>query len=199
MFHWRASLPALGVRALGHVAVVRFDRGEILLKPGEILEFPASGQTRKHMINAEKELPLGEIHDERQNVVFPALELLMLALMEVVNSHVDFRAAGHPARQLLAQEKVGMIAKAFRPFDTIVIGEREKVHPPPVERRIYFIWVAIALTAEVFDKRGSARAGVVRVDVHIALHDYSCREWVLRADDTPAKILKMQGVIVLGT
>jgi hypothetical protein len=33
------------------------------------------------------------------------------------------------------------------------------------------------------------------VDVHIALHDYECSDASLRADDTPAKVLKMQGVI----
>ncbi len=74
------------------------------------------------MVNAEEELPLRQIHDERQNVVFPALELLVLALMEVVNSDVDFRTAGHPARQLLAQEKVGMAAKGLGTLDAIVIG-----------------------------------------------------------------------------
>jgi hypothetical protein len=60
------------------------------------------------MIDAEKNLSLREVHNERRYVRLPALELLVLALMEVVNSDVDFGTAGHPARQLLAEEKIRM-------------------------------------------------------------------------------------------
>ena len=52
----------------------------------------------------------------------------MLALMEVVDANVDFRTAGHPAGQLLAQEEIGMLPQLFRPFNRIVVGEREKIH-----------------------------------------------------------------------
>ena len=57
------------------------------------------------MVDAEKQPALAEVHQQRHQIV-PALQKLsVLALMEVVDADVDFRTAGHPARQLLTEEE----------------------------------------------------------------------------------------------
>ena len=50
-------------------------------------------------------------------IVAPLLELRVLALGDVVDADVNFRAAGHPAGQLFAQEKIrdaGAVVRRLR-------------------------------------------------------------------------------------
>ena len=77
------------------------------------------------MVDAEEELPLGEIHQQRNQIVAPLLELDVLALMEIVDANMDFRTAGHPARQLLAQEKIRIVPHLLCALGRIMIGKRE--------------------------------------------------------------------------
>jgi hypothetical protein len=96
-----------------HVAVPGFDRREIPLEPAEVLDFAPAGQARKHVVDGEEELSLGEIHQQCRQVVASLLELNMLPLMEIVDSYMDFRTAGHAARQLLAKEKFRIPSQLF--------------------------------------------------------------------------------------
>ena len=74
------------------------------------------------MVDAEKNPALGEIHQQRDQIVAPLQELRVLALMEVVNSNMDFRTAGHPARQLLAQEEIRLAPQLLGALDRVVVG-----------------------------------------------------------------------------
>ncbi len=65
------------------------------------------------MIDAEEQPALAEIHQQRNQIVPALQELSVLALMEVVNADMDFRTAGHPARQLLTEEKSRQMAQLF--------------------------------------------------------------------------------------
>jgi len=47
------------------------------------------------VIDAEEEAALGEIHEKRDKIVAALLQLLVLAIGDVVNADVDFGAAGH--------------------------------------------------------------------------------------------------------
>ena len=76
--------------------------------------------------------------------------------MEVVDANVDFRTAGHPARQLLAQEEIRVTPQPLRPFDRVVIGQGEQIHAAPLELGVNLARIAIALTTELADKGGSA-------------------------------------------
>ena len=67
------------------------------------------------MVDAEEESALGEVHQQRDQIVAPLQELRVLALMEVVNANMDFRTAGHPARQLLAEEEIRWCLKYSEP------------------------------------------------------------------------------------
>jgi hypothetical protein len=116
----------------------------------------------------------------------------MLALMEVIHTDVDFRTAGHPAGELLAEEKIGMSPKLFRALNGVVIGESEEVHSPAAQNRIDFARIAITLTADTAQNGSGARAGKVRVDMHIALHVFHSKFTGLLTDEWIANTLKIQ-------
>ena len=118
----------------------------------------------------------------------------MLALMEVIDSDMDLRATGHPASQLLAEEKIGMAAQVFRTLDAIVIGEREKIHAPVAQAIVNLQRIAITLPTESGHNRSGARSGKIRVDMHIALHDLHSKSTALQKDDNQANVLKTKAL-----
>ena len=83
------------IRAFEHVTVARFNRGEIFLEPGEVFPFAAASNGGENVIDAEEEAALGEIHQERNEIVAALLQLQVLAVGDVVHADVDFRAARH--------------------------------------------------------------------------------------------------------
>jgi len=83
------------IGAFEHVAVARFDGGKIFLEPGKVFALAASGDGRENVIDAEEEAALGEIHQERDEIVATLLQLLVLTVGDVVHADVDFGAAGH--------------------------------------------------------------------------------------------------------
>ena len=106
------------------------------------------------MIDAEEEAALGEIHEERDEIVAALLQLDVLAVGDVVHADVDFGAAGHFAGELFADEKIGMLAQLFGAFDGIVIGESEEIHAAAVQQGINFVRIAITFAAKFSDKGG---------------------------------------------
>jgi hypothetical protein len=112
----------------------------------------------------------------------------MLALVEIVNADMDFRAAGHAAGQFLAQEESGMLPKFFCAFDRVVVCQREQIHVPALESCVHLLGIAITLSAKLTDKGGRTGSRKVRVDMHIALHDFHSKLTALRTDDFQAKV-----------
>lgn len=144
------------------------------------------------MIDAKENPAFGKIHQQRDEIVPSLLELNVLALMEVVNTNVNFRAARHPARQLLAEEESGPASQLFGTVDRIVIREREEIHASPLQQGVHLFRIAIAFAAEVARERSRARAREITVDVHVAFHNYKCTSNVLLTCDNRAKLLKSQ-------
>jgi hypothetical protein len=105
------------------------------------------------MIDAEEQSALGEIHQQRHQIVAPLLQLAVLPLADVVYSDMHFRAAGHTASQLFTQEKVGVPPQFLRPFDGIVVRKREQAHPAALELFVDFFGIAITLAAKMSGKR----------------------------------------------
>lgn len=81
----------------------------------------------------------------------------MLALMEVVYANMDFGTAGHPARQLLAQEESGTPPQRFGPFDFIVIRKGEQAHTTALEAFVDCFRIAVTFAAN-FSKESGASA-----------------------------------------
>ncbi len=132
--------------------------------------------------------PLGEVHQKRNQVVAPLLHLRVLAFVKVINADVDLRAAGHAARQFLAQEEFRVFPQFFGALDRVVVGQRKQIHAPAPEQGVHLFGIAITFAAELPDKGGRTRSGKVRVDMHIALHDFHIKSTALRADDMQAKV-----------
>jgi hypothetical protein len=180
------------IGALKHVAIADFHGGKIFPEPGEVFEFAAAGDARENVIDTEEEPALGEIHQERDEIVAALLKLYVLALGYVVNPDVHFGAAGHFTGEFFADKKIRMLAQLLGAFDGIVIGEREKIHAPALQEGVNFLRIAITFAAKLLDKRGSTCSGEVRVNMQVAFHVSKNNRRVLREDDTRAKVLKMQ-------
>jgi len=82
----------------GAEAVPRLDGRKIFLKPAEVVSSTRAGKTRKHVIDAEEELALAQVHEQSDEIVASLLKLNMLPFSDVVNADVRERAAGHTAR-----------------------------------------------------------------------------------------------------
>ena len=108
------------------------------------------------MIDAEEELPLAEVHQQGDEVIPALLKLDVLALMEVVHPDMDFRTAGHPARQFLAQEEIRVPPQPLGPLDRVVVGKGEQVHAALVKLRVNLVGIAITFAAELANKGGGA-------------------------------------------
>lgn len=113
---------------LEHVAVARLDSWEVFVEPDEVIAVAAAGHAGEDVIDTEEESALGQVHQERDKIVSPLLELNVLTLMEVVNADVDFRTAGHATSQLLAEKESGTAAQSLRAIDAVVVGESEQGH-----------------------------------------------------------------------
>jgi hypothetical protein len=181
------------------VAIASLDRWKIFSEPREVFALARAGKIREDMIDAEKKPALGKIHKQRDEIVAPLLEVSMLAFGDVVDANVDLGSAGHPAGELFTQEKIRKAAKFFRAFNGIVIGEREEIHAALAQRLINFKRIAVTLTAKFRKERGSAGAGEVRVNMHIASHDAKNESSWLHAHDSDAKLLKTQPLNRLDT
>jgi hypothetical protein len=143
------------------------------------------------MIDAEEDSPLRQVHQQRDQIVAALQELRVLALMEIVNSDVDLRTAGHPARQFLAQEKAGAPPESFRALDFIVIRQGVEAHAAALKKFIHRFRIAVTLAANTSKESGAgAGTGKVRVDMHVALHATKPNRRVLPPDDMRAKVLK---------
>jgi hypothetical protein len=175
-----------------HVAIARFDGRKIFLEPGEIFALAAAGDAGENVIDAEEQAALGEIHEQRDEIVAPLLQLLVLAVGDVVHADVHFGAAGHFAGEFFADEKIWVLAQWFGAFYGIVVGESEQIHAAALQQGIHSAGIAITFAAEISDKGGRTRTGEVRVNMQVASHEYKSNGVVLPADDMRAKVLKIQ-------
>lgn len=186
------ELRGLLIGLLEHVAIANFHGRKIFLEPDEVFEFAASGDAGKNVIDAEEEAAFGEIHQQRDEIVAPLLELHVLALADVVNADVHFGAGRHFASEFFAHEKIGMLAQLLGAFDGIVIGEREKIHAAALQEGVNFLRIAITFAANLSDNRSRTWSGEVRVNMQVAFHVSKNNRRRLQAYDTRAKFLKMQ-------
>ena len=174
------------------MAVARFDSGEIIAKPGEIIAGALVRQAREHVVHAEEEAALGEIHEQRDEIIAALLKLVVMLFGDVENADMNFRAAGHETSKLLAHEEVGISAQCFGAFDRIVIRERDKIHTATMEQRIKKLRIAITFAAEIPNKGSATGTGVARMNVQVALHGGKNDGETLQKNYKRAKVLKKQ-------
>ena len=83
-----------------------------------------------------------------------------------------------------------MPPQGFGPFDAVMVRESEEIHAAALQHRVDFFGFAVTFAAEFGQNGGCAGSGKVRVDMHIALHDFHSKSTKLLTDDGCANILK---------
>ena len=80
------------------------------------------------MIQAEENLSLREVHQERYKIAAPAQNFRMIFFRDAVHSQVDLRPRGHAHGHFLAQKKVRVFAEGFRGVNGIMVGQGDDGH-----------------------------------------------------------------------
>jgi len=124
------------------------------------------------MVHAEKKAVLGEIHQERDQIVAAPLDFDVLAVGNVIDTDVRQRSARHPARHFLAHEEIRMAAQRLAAFNRVVVRQSDEVHAALFEHSVDVLGIAVAFPANRPEKaRRLARAREVRVNVEVAFHE----------------------------
>ena len=77
-----------------HLSVAGFEGGNVGGEPLEVFEFAMTGEARENVIDAEKEFPFGEVHDEGEEIFAAVLNFEVVAIVEPVDTEMHLRAAG---------------------------------------------------------------------------------------------------------
>ena len=158
------------VVARRQVPVQDFDSGKTSFKPIEIVGRAASGESRKDVVQAEEQTLFPEIGHQPGKIVSPALNLGVLALVEVVNADVKFVAAGRPAGDLFTQEKILVPPQALCRINGIVVGNGDQIQPLALELLVEGFGRVVAFAAKTVQHRQGGHAGVDGVHVQVTFH-----------------------------
>ena len=77
----------------------------------------------------------------------------MLALGDVIDADMSFRAARHRAGDFFADEEIRVAAQLFRAADGIVIGQRDQVHAALAQRGVDVCRSTVALLKKMTQDR----------------------------------------------
>ena len=81
------------------------------------------------MIDAEENSPLGQIHQQGNQITASSQKLIVLPLANIVHTDVRLGPAGHPASEFRAHKKVCKVPEFFGTFYRVMIREGEQMHP----------------------------------------------------------------------
>jgi hypothetical protein len=113
------------------------------------------------VIDAEENSPLGQVHQQGNQIAASSQELLVLPLADVVHADVRLGPARHAASKFRAHKKVCEVPEFFRTFYRVMVSKGEQIHPALAKLCVQLRGVAVALSAEIFDKGGGAGSGKV--------------------------------------
>lgn len=140
-FARRGSEPGcLLVCRVDHVAVQRLYGGKHQLETLKILKLAPAGEPREDVVGAVEQPLLAQVGDQAGKIVPPALHIEVLALGDVVNTHVQFSAARHAAGDLFAQEEVCMPAQRLCGADRVMVRDGDEIHAKPLEALVDGFW-----------------------------------------------------------
>jgi hypothetical protein len=139
-----------------HLRVERLDRRKIFPEPLKIFLLARAGQARKDVIDAEKQPFFRKVYQQGDQIIAPLLNLDMLALGQIVDTDMDFRAARHLAGDFFADEKVFVSPQRLGAFDRIVLGQSDQVHPALFQSGVDFARIAVTFATEFAHERSGA-------------------------------------------
>jgi len=97
------------------------------------------------VIQAEENLTLGEVHQERYKIVAAARNFRMVFFGDAVHAQVNLCAGGHAHGHFFTQKKVGIFAEGFRGVDRIMVGQGNDGHAEALAAIVYLGWLVIGL------------------------------------------------------
>ena len=126
------------------------------------------------MIGTEKKLALGEVHQQRNEIVSAALNLKVLAFRDPINTHVHLGAAGHLNGDLLAEEEVRVAAQDLCGVDGVMIGYGDDGHAHLLQPVIDFTGVVVGLPANPIQPGDGEHSRGDRMNVKVTAHGANC-------------------------
>ncbi len=127
------------------------------------------------MVGAKEQPAFVEPGGQGLEIVAPPLNLYVIAVRNVIDTHVEFGAAGQTAGGFLAEEEIGPRTECFGGVDGVVIGNGHEIHPQALQFIIYSQWLVVAFPAHAPQNRNRAHSRVSGVDVQVAPHTSSCK------------------------
>ncbi len=126
------------------------------------------------MIGTEKKLPLGEVHQQRNEIVSAALNLKVLAFRDPINTHVYPGAAGHLNGDLLTEEEVRVAPQDLCGVDGVMIGYGDDGHAHLLQPVIDFSRVVVGLPANPIQPGDGEHSRCDRMNVKVTAHGANC-------------------------
>ena len=126
----------------------------------------------ERMRDGVREVFRGEIFLQLEDVLAPRLQFPVLPRIDAPHEHVDFATGVGKARaHLLAEERARAAGDLEAAVDRVVVGDRDEVHAPRVQRVVERgrRGVAVGQTHAAEEPLGRAIA-VAGVDVEIGFH-----------------------------
>src|SRR5215471_9264675 len=137
-----------GIGLPPHLTVTGLESRDIRGKPGEIFHLAAAGESGKDVVDAEEDLALGQVHEQRDEVFAPALNLAVVTLADGIDTHMEFAAAWHLHGDFLADEEVGVTAERLGHFDRVMVGDGDHRHAEALEPAVEFCRVVVGLSSK---------------------------------------------------
>jgi hypothetical protein len=132
-----------------HLSAVGLERRNIGFDPSEIVRSAAPGEPGEYVIDAEKQAPLGQVCQEADEVVAPALDFNVLAFGEIENTDVHCGAARHPAGDLFTEEEIRAGTERLGGIDGIMVGDRNQIHALVFQDAIDLPRIVVGFAANV--------------------------------------------------
>jgi hypothetical protein len=123
------------------------------------------------VVDAKKQLPLREIHQQRDEVAGAALNLQVVALAEIVDAQMSFGSAGHSHGDFFAQEEVRQRPQCLGTFNRVVVRDGDGRHASPFQKVVNFKRLVVALLAQVLEAGKVEHSGSFRVNMEVAAHE----------------------------
>jgi len=130
----------------------------------------AAREAGEHVIQAEENLALGQVHQEGQKIATPARNFRVVFFGDPVDTQVDLRAGGHAHGHFLRSGRSPGICEGFGGFDGIVVGQGDDGHAQALAAFVDVRGLVVGFLADPGEPRGVTHSRCDGVNVKVATH-----------------------------
>lgn len=164
------ELRRLGVVPARQVGVQCLQGREPRGEPFIIIGLAPSRQAGKDVLRGKEETLLPKIIEQAREIIAPALDFGVLRFADVIDRHVRLGAAGHPARDFLAEEEIGIPPQLLTSVDRIVVGKGDQTHPQRFQLFVDCGGGTVRFVGEAAQQWEAKRSGVAAMHVKVTSH-----------------------------